>query len=156
MRFCNTHTSALLSHHQRSFLLPQMATNTETHSQTSCKEWDTLEHSALKWISPSNPSPQGSGNPMEKEAGGTGETKEIEDTRRARPSTTTVQSSCELTRPGQHAQTCAGLHQMLCLYCNFKIGVFIKSLSVKTSRSLFIVPSLGLFSFCWFCPIPIY
>ena len=98
----------------------------------------------LKGISPSNPSPQGSGNPMEKEADGTGETKGIEDTGRARPSTTTVQSSCELTRLGQHAQGCAGLHQMLCLYCSFQIGVFIKSLSVKTSWSLFIVPSLGL------------
>jgi hypothetical protein len=29
--------SALLSYHQRSFLLKQMRTNTETHSQTLCK-----------------------------------------------------------------------------------------------------------------------
>jgi hypothetical protein len=32
--------SALLSHHQRSFLLQQIETNTETHSQTSCRVRD--------------------------------------------------------------------------------------------------------------------
>ncbi|CAO2612291.1 hypothetical protein LEMLEM_LOCUS15551, partial [Lemmus lemmus] len=56
---------ALLSRHQRSFLLQQMGTDTGTHSQTFCRESETLEHSVLKGISPSNPSLQGSENSTE-------------------------------------------------------------------------------------------
>ena len=60
--------SALFSYYQRSFLLKQMGTNTETHSQTIHGEWETLGNSTLNGISPSNPSPLGSGNTAEEEA----------------------------------------------------------------------------------------
>lgn len=46
--FCYAQISALLSHHQRAFLLQEMGTNTETHSQTLCREWEALEHLVLK------------------------------------------------------------------------------------------------------------
>jgi hypothetical protein len=52
--------SALLSHHQRNFLLQQMETNTETHSQISCRVRETLEHSVLNGRSSSYSSSQGS------------------------------------------------------------------------------------------------
>ncbi|KAL6091676.1 hypothetical protein STEG23_024270 [Scotinomys teguina] len=72
--------SALFSNHQRSFLLQQIETNIETHSQTLCRgerdrdgdrdrETDILEHTALNGLSPSNLFPQSSGNP-EKRGGG--------------------------------------------------------------------------------------
>ncbi|XP_035317737.1 uncharacterized protein LOC103163754 isoform X1 [Cricetulus griseus] len=40
--------------------------NTETHGQTSCRE--TLKHTVLNGMSPSNLTPQSSGNPVEDEA----------------------------------------------------------------------------------------
>lgn len=55
--------STLLSHLQRGFLLQQMGTDTESQSQTLCKEQETLEHSAPYRMSPSNSSPHVSGNP---------------------------------------------------------------------------------------------
>lgn len=42
-------------------LLPE--TNAQT--QTLNREWETLEHSSLNGISPSKPSPQGPGNPVQ-------------------------------------------------------------------------------------------
>ena len=64
MVFGYTHRlSALLSHGQMSFILQQMGTNAETHSQTSCRETKTLEYKALNVISPSNPCPSISENP---------------------------------------------------------------------------------------------
>ena len=70
MTFCNTLTGheALLSHHLRSFFLKQMDTITEAQRQASHRKWETLEHSALKGVSLSKPSTQGSGSP--KEGGG--------------------------------------------------------------------------------------
>lgn len=47
-----------------------MGTNTETYIQSVYGE--TLEHTTLKETSPSNPSPQRSGNPTGKEAEGRG------------------------------------------------------------------------------------
>lgn len=38
-----------------------MGANAETHSQTLCKEWETLEPSAINEVSLSNPSPQTQG-----------------------------------------------------------------------------------------------
>jgi hypothetical protein len=52
---------ALLIHHQRSFPLQHIATNTETHSQSACKEGE-FEHTE---IFPSNPSPYDLGNAVE-------------------------------------------------------------------------------------------
>lgn len=45
----------------------QMGTNTETHNQTLCRDWENLEHSILYGMSPSNPSCWGSANPAEAE-----------------------------------------------------------------------------------------
>jgi hypothetical protein len=41
--------SALLSDHQRSFLLPQTRASTDTNSQILCKEKETLKLAAIKW-----------------------------------------------------------------------------------------------------------
>lgn len=46
--------------------------NTENHSYTLWREQGTLERSALKGMSLSDPSPQGSGNPAEAKAGKSG------------------------------------------------------------------------------------
>ena len=54
--------SALLIHHQRSFLLEQMGENTEVHSQPAntqiVRDLGTLRP---KWVSPPNPSPRAQG-----------------------------------------------------------------------------------------------
>ena len=51
----------------------------------------------------------------------------------------------------QHAQ---GLHGAapghLCVYNGFQFSVLMGFLSVRMSGSLTVVPSLGLFSSCWF------
>lgn len=65
-----------------------MGTNTETHCQRLCREWETLEHSALKEMLASNPSTQGPGNPVEEEAGNK-EPEAMEDTKKAKPSKST-------------------------------------------------------------------
>lgn len=49
------------------FSLQQMESNTETHSQTLWREWETLGHWSLNGMSPSNPSPQSSGKTMDEE-----------------------------------------------------------------------------------------
>lgn len=59
---CYPQTWDLFSHHQRSFILHQMETNTENRIQTMCGEQETLERWTLKGIAPSNPSPQRSGS----------------------------------------------------------------------------------------------
>lgn len=51
---------ALLSFHQRSIFLQQ-----DGNSQVLCREWETLEHSALNGLYPSSPSPQDSRKPAE-------------------------------------------------------------------------------------------
>lgn len=53
---------ALLSHHQKSFFLPQVETNTD-RDKILYIESETLKHSHLNMVSPSNPFLQGSGNP---------------------------------------------------------------------------------------------
>ena len=65
MIFSYTHIiSALVSHHQRGFLLQQLGANTETHSQHYA-ERGTLEHLVLNCMFPRNPSPRDSKNPEE-------------------------------------------------------------------------------------------
>lgn len=39
----------MISHHRGSFLLQQTGTNTDTKSQTLCREKETLRHAAIKW-----------------------------------------------------------------------------------------------------------
>lgn len=55
--------SDLLNNHQRSFLLQQVGKNAEIHTQTLCREWETLGYTATDKMCPSNPSHQDSGNP---------------------------------------------------------------------------------------------
>ena len=57
---------SLLGHHQRSFLLQQIGTKTETHAHTIMQSG---RPSALKGMSPSNPYLQGSEDSVEQEAG---------------------------------------------------------------------------------------
>lgn len=100
-------TSALFSHHQRSFLLPQMETNPETHSQTLWREWENLKRSGLNVIFPSDPSPR------------------VQETRRRGGINSvrgTMDASTKETRPSKHNGTvanmssemeaaCTGLHR---------------------------------------------
>ena len=79
---------ALLSHHQRSFLLQQMGTNTEIHSWTHA-ESETVEHGVLNGMSSSNPSPRGSRDFTEEaerlsEPAGMDDSKEAVSTRPSR------------------------------------------------------------------------
>lgn len=46
----------------RCIFLQETGTNTETHSWTVCREWETLKHPVLSGMSLSNLSSQGSGN----------------------------------------------------------------------------------------------
>ena len=66
-------------------------TSTETHSWTMR---ETLEHSVLNGMSSSNPSPQGSGNPVEEEVGGA---RGREDTKETKPSGHKRTATHELT-----------------------------------------------------------
>lgn len=59
LTWCFTHRSAPCSTIIRSFFLQQTGTNTDTHSQTLCREWESSKGSLSK------PSPQGSGNTEE-------------------------------------------------------------------------------------------
>jgi hypothetical protein len=86
------------------FLLQQIGTKTEAHRQT-----ETLELTVLNGTSLSNPSPQSSGNPLEEEAKGMGESEDRGHLR-ARPFKSTLQRSCELREPG------TGLYQVPCRY----------------------------------------
>lgn len=54
----------LLSH-QRCFSATEA--ETETHNRKRRRKFENLEHSVLYGMSPSNPSPQSSGNPVEEE-----------------------------------------------------------------------------------------
>lgn len=53
---------------RKAFFLQQIRTNIETHSHTLYRKRETLEHSAIKEISPSNPSIQSLRNPIGEEA----------------------------------------------------------------------------------------
>lgn len=70
------------NHHQKIFLLQQMGTNTETYMEIIFREWETLKQSALKRLSSSNSSPQGSGNSSKEEAETSWETERIKTARR--------------------------------------------------------------------------
>lgn len=84
-----SHISFLLSHHERHFLLQQMGIQRPTARHRVQSQ--TLEHTTLKEMSPSNHPPQSKGDPTER--AGVGET---EGTRRTRHSKTIEQSSQEL------------------------------------------------------------
>jgi hypothetical protein len=103
---------ALFGHHQRSFSLQQMRTDTETHNWIMCREWKTLKCSVLNGVSLSNPSPQGSGN------WGTGGRKIVrarEDGRhQGIKAFQTPQGwcTCELTETGSIHRACTGRSQI--------------------------------------------
>ena len=108
---------ALLSHHQRSFPLQQMRTNTETHRQTLHREWETLEHSALNKMSPSHHSPQGSGTPEEEaERKCKSQRGWMEDTKKTRPCKSTWSKLIWTLRDWSIMhRACTGLLQVLCV-----------------------------------------
>lgn len=74
----------MLSHLQRSFLLWQMGENTKTHKRTVYREWESLQHSILNVMFPSNLSHQGSGNPAEVKRKTLQELERMEDTKETR------------------------------------------------------------------------
>ena len=71
--------SALFRHHLRGFLLQQMGANTETHSQTPCREGCLGTHRSKQDVS-IKPFPSELREPVAGEAGGGRETEETEDT----------------------------------------------------------------------------
>ena len=48
-----SYIDTLFNHHQKSFLLQQVGTDTETHSQTLHRDRETLEYTTLNRMSPS-------------------------------------------------------------------------------------------------------
>jgi hypothetical protein len=76
-------SSVLLSHHQRSFLLQKRETKTGAHNGTMCREWDTLEHSALNGRSPLIPALSTQGALWKTSWK---EPVDVEDTNKTRPS----------------------------------------------------------------------
>jgi hypothetical protein len=40
---------------ERSSLLQEMGTNIETHNWAICRECETIKHSVINWVSPSDP-----------------------------------------------------------------------------------------------------
>ena len=103
--------SALLSHHQRSFLLQQTGANTEAHSQTLY--WET--HSALTGMSSSNPFLQSSGNPVEEDVEGCKSQRGQRTPGEQGPLNQRDPSSCELRGCSSMHGACTGLHDILCV-----------------------------------------
>jgi hypothetical protein len=68
---------------------PQIKTDTEPHSQTVCRRVRDLGTLGPKEMWPSNPSPQGSGIPMEKDAESVQQPEGTEDTKETRSSKST-------------------------------------------------------------------
>ena len=66
-----------------------MRTYTETHSQTLSNKWEILEYSTLRWMTPSNPSPQDTGNLEEEEVERVSEPEGMQVTKETRPSKST-------------------------------------------------------------------
>lgn len=83
--------SVFLSHHQRSFLLPQTGTDAETLSQTLVGE--SLGCIALDGVSSLNPFPMSSGHPTEEKTERLQDPEGIKNTRRTKPSETTKQGT---------------------------------------------------------------
>lgn len=89
----------------------------ETHSQTPCRESETLGYSALNRMSPSDPSLQGSGNSVEDEVKRIGELERMEDPKKVRPSKSTWAKVRWIQRDwGSTHRACMDLHQFFCVY----------------------------------------
>ena len=146
-----SYIGALFSHHQRSFLLQQMKTNTETHGQTLGRRWETLEYSALNGMSPLDPSLHSSEKPVEEKAERVQVPEGMEDIKRRRPSKLTWAKLIWTHRDWSSTQQ--RLHGSapcpLFIYYGFQFGVFM---SVQMSESLILMLFPGLFSFCLSCP----
>lgn len=66
--------------------------------QTLPGELETLEHTSLNEMSPSNPPLQGSGNSVEEEAEGEWKSEGMSETRKTKPPRSNENSSYELTK----------------------------------------------------------
>lgn len=110
-------------------------------------EWEILEHRALNGIYPSSSTPQGSRNPAEKET----ET-ELEAEGMNIKKTMSSQSSDQSTYEGNHREWSSKqrVQNVLCVFVVASSLRFMGFPSVLMSGSLFHVPSLQFFSFCWF------
>jgi hypothetical protein len=138
--------SALLSHHQKSFLLQQMITNTETHSQT-CRDWRDLRTLSPKWNVSFKSLPSGLKKPCR-----SGDCKSVrarkESTKKTRPSKSRWSKHILIRRLGPHTQ---GLHKSapgpLCMSCSFQFSIFMGFLGVRMGGYL-----VSMFSFRLFFP----
>ena len=83
-----SYISALLSHHQRCFLLKQIGPNTETHRKNGQKR-EIFKHLILNGILPSNSSPRGLAIPGKEKRrsvrASSVRQKEMEDTKKTCP-----------------------------------------------------------------------
>lgn len=85
--------------------------NTEAHNQTKCREYETLEHSTLNRMPPSNLLLMDSEDPVEEEMERVSEPKGMEDTKETKPSkysrTRAYMTSQKLQQHEQGLQKCA-------------------------------------------------
>lgn len=112
----NRSVSPLLSCLQKTLLQQRIEINTETHSQTLCREWETLCHSSLNGISLLNSSLQG----LRETSRRTGRKNvnqrhwgRVEDTKETIP-TKSIGSAHKWNCRGGGSphRVCTGLHQM--------------------------------------------
>lgn len=127
-------------------LLQHMGTHTETHRQ-ALAEWEPLEYSALNGCLHQLPPLRAQGTIQKRKDKECKSQREWRTPRNQGPLSQHAQSSYELAKT---AAACIGAAQgPPCLCYGFQFSEFMGSLSVKMSGSLTLVPSLGLFSFCW-------
>lgn len=127
---------------QRSFLLQKLGTDMDTHSQTTGRARD-LEKLSPKWNVSIRSSPQCL-RLLSKRGRGDGRHQGSKAL-----SVTMIKAAKNSQSLRQHAQ---GLQEAargpLCVRHGFRFRVFMGFLSVQTSGSPILVPSLGLFPFC--------
>jgi hypothetical protein len=89
----------------------------ETHRQILCREWETLEHSTLNGMSPSNPFSWGSGNQAEEAAERVSEPEGMKNTKKTRNSKPTWAKLIQTHRDqGCMHFPCTDPPQVLCVY----------------------------------------
>ena len=116
-----------------------------------------MEHSALSGcLHPiPRPPPRHLGNPLERRQKECKSQRKWRTSRKGEALNQHDQSSYELTETEIHTRgpdeaTPRPLH----IHYGFHVSASVECLSVGMSGSLILVPSLGLFSFCLFCPSP--
>ena len=112
-------------------------------SSSLCRRWEVWEHWALNGMSPSNPSPQGSGSLMEE---GMEWARGMEDTKKTRPSKSTWSKLLQTQRDGGSRHRSAP--DPLCAQCGFQLSV--RDFLSMGNMWVCFLPSLGLISFCFF------